>query len=413
MQTIYVSKTLRHSAVAIVSEKPKTQDITALTANANAAQAEKVKAADKEIARINSEKESAVASVSKKGAKMAPWGTGGSYADRMKAYNAQVKSVEADYQAKKKNAGSAFEERLKKAEATKAAALTDPTLGASIAAANRVNEFEINNYMTKTESFSDFLLKISLYSTAILWFTGAMIGFAAAAGGIGLVPSLLGESNEQHSGAASMALASGASTGLLPSQYKKHTAELSAVHEAGHFVANAYMNAVGVNSKIEIEKISIESDGAVGSLGVVVAYFTYDQCHTNTCLRLAMLTAGIAAEYVALGNGVTPTQYLKAAEYEKLPSHSDLGQFNEIIKKESLNTTFERVYLETVKWLQGDNAMLQVVTSEILSKRCIEGDAVKALFRNCENWYRSKEGKELVTADPSVEDPKTAEKNCY
>ena len=413
--TIYVSKTLRHSAVAIVSEKPKTVDIAALTSDANAAQKERITAADKEIERVKNEKQSALSSIPKKAAKMAAWGKGGSYEERIKNFKSQEKENERDFQAKKRNMAGGFDSQLQKAADVKAGILNDPTLTASIAAADKVNSFEIETYQTKTTSFADFLLRISLYSTGILWFAGIMIGFAAAAGGIGLVPSLLGETNTtQKYGFGGLSVAQSIPSDINPRLVQSTIAQ-TAAHEAGHFCAYAYLVAEVENGEIEIDKISTLINAETGTFGhVSVVGGDIELTPQNIQLALLALTAGYAAEFFAYGHKSypTPLAYLKAIGYAQSEG-SDFAAFQKTCSESGASHDFLTVYKEAVSFFIKDNAMLQRVTSELMAQREITGEAVRHLWNETVNWYRVRGGKQPIKAKvttSSVVDPKTPEK---
>lgn len=411
--TVFVSFHLRHSSVEISSDAPVLTDIKALADGQNAAQAAKVAAAEKEIARLKSDKEKAVNNVPQKAAKMQEWGKGGSYVERMNAFKSAQKSVEADNKAAKKAAGSVYDKQLEAALNAKNGILNDPTLLTVVNAADKVNTAKLERHAKKTANFSDFLLIMSLAASFVLWFAGSMIGFHYAEFGVKhdtLMPGTTGS----YSGAAAVALSTGDSaTGGLSMSFKKHTSELVAVHEAGHLCAYAHMNAQSQTAQIKCRKMSIEPDGATGALGYVVMDMQYDETETqNLALAKEALTAGVAAEFVALGKG-TAVEYLKQSGYVDGTNATDYTRFQELAKF-AKGDDFERAYLKMIQFFQNDNAMLKIATSEILSKKTIDGTEMTHLFAKMENWYRGKLGKELIAPTPSVEPtpetPKTAEK---
>lgn len=193
--SVYVSYTLRHSTVELVTEKPALQNINALTEKGDASQQSRIKSADDEIKRITAERDKAVNNVPKKAAKMQPYGVGGSWLDRQNAYKSAVASANSDYQTKVKSVAASFMDRLTKAEESKRSILNDPTLSASITAANNINEFEIESFYVRPASFSDFLLLLSVASTLVMWYAGFMMSHHNAAFNIGSIESLLPKGN--------------------------------------------------------------------------------------------------------------------------------------------------------------------------------------------------------------------------
>jgi hypothetical protein len=401
--TIFVSFHLRHSSVEISAQAPVTTDIKALAEGQNAAQKEKIAAAEATIKRLKAEKEKAVNNVPQKAAKMQEWGKGGSYVERMNAYKSAQKAAEASNKAAKAAAGSSFDRQLQEAEKAKSGVLNDPTLLAAISAADTLNRAALKRHELKTASFSDFLLIMSLASTVVVWFAGCMMGFHFAAFNIGSIENLVPGASGNYSGGASVALS--APTITLPTDYTKYTSELIAVHEAGHLCAYAYMNAISPTSDIDCLKISTEPDGSTGALGYVQMNMQYDETDVkNIQLLKQALVAGVAAEYVAVGTG-SPESYLAKAGYSKGTTATDYTQF-EALEKYLKGDDFQTTYLKVVELFKSDSAMLKMATAEILSKKTIQGADIKHLFSKIENWYRSKLGKKLKHPTHSVETEK-------
>jgi hypothetical protein len=177
--TIACTLTLRHSSAEIVTAKPVTTDIAALTANSNAAQATRIEAASADIQRIQKESAAAVnlaGSANRELARLAATGNGWA--------SAQIRE-------KERAAAAPYKKQLSDAQAQKSGAIGDPTLLAAIGAAAKLNDFAIGSFERRTKSFANFMMYLSIASTLIMWYAGGMKGFHDAAFGIGNLGQLV------------------------------------------------------------------------------------------------------------------------------------------------------------------------------------------------------------------------------
>jgi hypothetical protein len=178
--TISVTLTLRHSSAEIATAKPVTTDIAKLKTDGDAAQSQRIAEANAEIKRIQAAEASAVSKAGSSNRELTKlvettnngWARG------------KIREAERD-------AASPFKKQLAAAQASKATILNDPTLLASIGAAARVNDFNIQSFERKTASFAQFLMYLSIISTLVMWYSGGMMGFHSSAFAIGGLGSLL------------------------------------------------------------------------------------------------------------------------------------------------------------------------------------------------------------------------------
>ncbi len=411
--TVGVTLFLRDSAAESVTERPIITDVSALQSNADNAQLKKIAAIDAEIAKIQKDRDDELGGVKKKSAALAPFGMGGTWVERQNALKSKERQYESEYKSKKNNIMSKYDIKLDAQRQAKINVLNDPTAGASIAAVGKANDFNMDLFKKHAAAWATLFMWLSVGATALMFIVGLLLSLYQASFNVGKFERLIDNLKQDvfsaitPTGATSTPL----SVGTLSGSFLNFSTERIAVHEAGHLCAFGYMKALGQNANIEISKISIEVNGELNSLGHVVQSNNFDNTAINLQMYLSALTAGYAAEYVALGaqKFSNPLDYLKAINMSESDS-SDWGLFHKTLTDNNMKGVFEDYYAQSIQFFEQDPAMLMRITSDVITKKVIEGDDMVFLFGQVVNWYRQKAGKQPIAATAPTPSVKTEEK---